>query len=149
MIGQRIRRKSSEGRRPRPLRTLLIIIFVLEAIGLFTVFGLFASASMAGKLVDVDSALPYIGSLLGIAVLIMTTIAVSATVAARRRRSSHSSDSIAEEFGYQSQYHVNRDYPADDQPKKKEVYKCSYCGYGTDTLVGECPECGGPIITDN
>ncbi len=135
--------KDTTKRKRTPLKRILIFFIFLEISGLLTAIGFFIAAVVAG--IDGFDLASTGGSIfMGVVGSSMVLMIISAIVFNRRNRNAYSSDRIAKEFGYENTY-TTKNYPDEVKPSKKQVYYCSYCGYGTDTLVGECPKCGGPI----
>jgi len=140
-------KKISLGRKTKkPLKKLLFAFIIIEVAGLLTAIGYFIAAMVAGidgfDLASIGGSIFF--AVVGSSMALMI-IGTAISVIRHKRAPKYSSDAIAEEFGYENQYYTIKNYPDDVKKKKKRVYYCSYCGYGTDSPIGECPKCGGPI----
>ena len=147
MMTGEFQQKVSLGRKKRkPLRKVVVALIIIEVAGLLTAIGFFIAAIIAGidgfDLASIGGSIFFgvVGSTMALMILGFLISAIR-----QRRTPAYSSDAIAKEFGYESQHYTTKNYPDYVKPTKKEVYYCSYCGYGSDSPIGECPECGGPI----
>ena len=130
-------------RKRTPLKRILIFFIFLEVAGFLTAIGFFIAAMIAG--IDGFDLASIGGSIFfGVTGSSMALMIISVVISNIRRKNAYSSDRIAREFGYENNY-TTKNYPDEVKPSKKQVYYCSYCGYGADSLIGECPKCGGPI----
>lgn len=125
-------------------RILVFFIFV-EIVGFLTAISFFIAAVVKGSggfyLASIGGSIMF--AVVGSSLVLMIIGAIITGI--ERRRSPYSSEAIADEFGYQVKYDGLQNSVSNKTVNKKQVYYCSYCGYGTDSLIGECPECGGPI----
>lgn len=130
------RKKSSLGKK------ILIAFIAIEVAGLVTSLGVFIAAIVAGidgfKLASIGGGI--FGSVVGAGML---TIIVGGAINGFKQRKAMQIEPSGLRAA-DSPYPV-KNYPDYIASSKKKVYYCSYCGYGTDTFVGECPECGGPL----
>lgn len=135
--------KEPTEKKRKPLNKVLIFFIFLEVAGFLTAIGFFIAAMIAGfdgfDLASIGGSIFFavVGS--SMALMIIGAV-VSFTKQRKTMQTGHSSTSSAKDIPY-----TVDNYPEYATSSKKKVYYCSYCGYGTDTQIGECPECGGPI----
>ena len=149
MIGK-ISSKEGAKKKRKPLKKLVIVLILLEVAAFLTAIGFFIAAMSIDDF-DRSFDLSSIGGSIffGVVGTTMAFMILGPLISFLRHKRNmsigYSSDKIAEEFGYENKHYTTKNYPSDVKPSKKQVYYCSYCGYGTDSLVGDCPKCGGPI----
>ena len=124
------------------LKRIMIVFICLELAGFLTAIGFYIAAMIAGingyELASIGGSIIYTvaGSTMGL----MIIGGVIAVFKGKIRMQPSSSPNINLSKGI----NITGNTSSYASPKK-QVYNCKYCGYGTDTQIGKCPQCGGPI----
>ncbi len=141
-MNQDMSKNEPSKKKKKPLNKLVLVIVSLEIAGFLTAIGFFIAAIVSGiegfDLASIGGSI-FFGVVGSTMAFMMIGMVISVTKSRKQASSGYSSTISAADSPY-----TTKNYP-EDAGSKKKVYYCSYCGYGTETLVGECPECGGPI----